>query len=119
MRIMRDRRSRAVGRCRYILLMWLLMLVILAPALQAQSRVNSAGAYFSSKDNYQHALVATNDGALREIYFDPLRGVFQDELGCFGKIVAISAFFTPDDGFQHAIVGTDDGSIREVFFDPS
>jgi hypothetical protein len=77
------------------------------------------GAYASAKDNYQHAIVSTDDGALHEIYFDPLRGIFRDELGCFGKVVATSAFFTADDGLQHAIVGTADGSIREVFFDPS
>jgi hypothetical protein len=112
---MSARRLRALS----ILFAYALTLLCLHPNLNAQGKVQSVGGYFSTKDNYQHALAATDDGTLYEVYFDPLRGIFRDELGCFGKVVAISGFFTADDGYQHAIVATDDGSIREVFFDPS
>jgi hypothetical protein len=39
---------------------------------QAQSSVDG---FFSSDDNYRHAIVATNDGNVREIFYNPQTGL--------------------------------------------
>src|SRR5260370_10906241 len=76
---------------------------------RAQTGITSAGAYFSPKDNYQHALVSTTGGAVYEKYFYPLRRIFRGELGGVRKIVARPAFFSTADGCQYAIGGSQYG----------
>jgi hypothetical protein len=105
-------------KLRVQLLLAALFLVGGEPATWAVDSVTVVGGYYTLKDRFQHAIVATTDGGLHEVYFDPQRGIFSDDLGCFGDVVAAASFQTPDDGYQHVIVATADGKIREVFFDP-
>jgi hypothetical protein len=75
--------------------------------------------FFSSDDNYRHAIVATHDGNITEIFFNPNTGQGQTIVASFNGIVDIGAFFTPDDNYRHVIVATDDGNVSEVFFNPN
>jgi hypothetical protein len=76
--------------------------------------------YYNPSDGYQHALVATGDGTVHEVFFgNPQDGyvIHQDTLARFsGRIVGLAGYTTPSDGYQHALVATTDGTIHEVFF---
>jgi hypothetical protein len=80
--------------------------------------ITSVAGYFTPSDGFQHAIAATSEGQLHEVYFNPQTGIFRDILGCFDEVVAIAGYFTPNDGFQHVIVATSDGDVHEVYFDP-
>ena len=82
----------------------------------AAARIIAVAGYQSANDRFQHAISATDDGALHEIFFDPTRGKSNSELGCFGSVRAASGFYSSDDGIQHVILATNNGNIRELFF---
>ena len=86
------------------------------PPCHAQPAVTSVAGYYTANDSYEHAITATDDGRLHETYFDPKRGKFHDDLGCYGQIVLESSFYSLDDGMQHALVLRADGSIRDAQF---
>jgi 2-keto-3-deoxy-6-phosphogluconate aldolase len=75
--------------------------------------------YYTDSDGYQHAIVATSDGVVHEVFFNPAAGIGEDDLAQYaaGSIVAVAGYFTPD-GYQHAIVATSDGQVHEIFFNP-
>src|SRR5437588_535397 len=72
--------------------------------------------YYTLNDNFQHAIVATTDGTVHELSFNPHTGIHQDVLAHFDSIVGLAGYYTPNDNFQHAIVATRDGTVNEVFF---
>lgn len=74
--------------------------------------------YYTDFDSNQHAIVATADGSVNEIYFNPTTGIFKDVLGYFRGVTAIAAYYTPQDGFEHAIVAGSDGDLTEIYFNP-
>jgi subtilase family serine protease len=80
--------------------------------------VVSVGGFFSSDDNYRHAIVATNDGTVTEAFFNPQQGQGQAVLGTFPGVVSVGGFFSSDDNYRHAIVATNDGTMTEAFFNP-
>jgi hypothetical protein len=75
-----------------------------------------AGYY--TPDGYQHALVATANGQVHEVYFNPTKGISQDVIAHFNNVVALAGYYTPD-GYQHALVATANGQVHEVYFNPT
>ena len=57
--------------------------------------VVSVGGFFSSDDNYRRAIVATNDGAVTEVFFNPQQGQGQAILGTFPGVVGVGGFSPP------------------------
>jgi len=78
------------------------------------------GAYDNPSDGYQHALVATADGLVTEIYFGnpTFPGLGEGPLNAAsplpGLVVGIAGYFNPVDGYQHAIAATRDGFVHEL-----
>jgi hypothetical protein len=75
--------------------------------------------FFSSDDNYRHAIVATDDGNLSELFFNPETGQGQTVLANLAGLADVAAFFTPDDNYRHVIAATNDGDIWEIFYNPN
>src|SRR5690348_11746223 len=65
--------------------------------------------YYTDNDNFQHAIVATTDGNINEVFFNPQTGIHQDVLANFANVIGLAGYYTPNDGYQHAIVATRDG----------
>src|SRR5207253_5152994 len=83
------------------------------------SDLNSIAGYYASNEGTQHAIVATVDGALTEVYWRSGQGVHQDTLATFpAGIIDVGAYFNPDEGTQHAIVAAVDGTLTEVYWRP-
>ena len=102
---------------RMIALIWIASCLLLARSIASSAMtLTSVGGYFSANDGFQHAIAATDDDTLHEIFFNPAKGVFRSELGCLGNIALTSSFYSADDGMQHVIVASRDGVIREVYF---
>src|SRR5436309_2424775 len=80
---------------------------------------SSIASYYTPNDNFRHAIVATTDGNVSEIYFHPNSINISPPLANFGGIVGIAGFYTPDDHYRHAIVATHDGNLREIYFQPA
>lgn len=78
----------------------------------------SLGSYFTPKDGYRHVIVATSDGEVHEIFYNPQKGVGNAKLACFCGLRFLTAFYTPDDDFQHPIAATDTNDIFEMFYKP-
>jgi hypothetical protein len=68
----------------------------------------------------RHAIVATADGSVYEIYFSPKTGKSQTLLGTFPGIAKISAFYVPTDAFfnRRVLVVTSDKKIYQIKFSP-
>jgi hypothetical protein len=84
----------------------------------AGSIVSLAGYYGPTGDGYEHAIVATRDGKVSEVYFGNPKfpgGKGQDVLGQFdpGRLVGVGGY-TTSDGFQHVLVLTTDGVLSEL-----
>jgi hypothetical protein len=75
----------------------------------------------AANDQFQHVIVATNDGKVHELWWKRGQGVQQDPqhpLAQFGlnSIVGITGYYTPNDGIQHVIVDTRDTNVHEVWW---
>ena len=75
-----------------------------------------AVAGFTSPDGYQHAIAATYDGALTEMYWQGPGQVGSGFLTRFSSQIVGLAGYTSADGYQQVIVATDDGTITEVYW---
>ena len=65
---------------------------------------------------FQHAIVATQDGRVTEIWWQGPGGVGQGTLSTFASsIVSLAGFYSPD-GYQHVIVATQDGVVTELWW---
>ncbi len=76
--------------------------------------------FFSPDDGYRHAIVATKDGNISEVFFNPHVGQGKEVLrnDGLGGIVDLAAFFTDDDNYRHVIVASEGGKVSEIFFRP-
>jgi kumamolisin len=85
--------------------------------LRAQFEGIVAVAGFDARsDGFQHAVVATADGRLTEVYWGAgVPGPRQDELAQFEGIVAVGGY-DGGDGIRHAVVATGDGKLAEVYW---
>jgi hypothetical protein len=67
-------------------------------------------------DTYQHALAATDDGNISEIWWQGSGGPGQGNLSHFtSPVVALAGFYSPD-GFRHGIVATEDHQVTELWW---
>jgi hypothetical protein len=78
----------------------------------------SVAGFFSSDDNYRHAIVGSADGTVREIFYNPTAGTGETVIGTVPGLVSVAGFFSSDDNYRHAIVGSADGTVREIFYTP-
>jgi hypothetical protein len=78
-----------------------------------------AVAGFTSPDGFQHAIAATDDGTLTEMYWQGAGQVGSGFLTRFNSRVVGLAGYTSADGFQQVIVATDDGTLTEVYWQGS
>jgi hypothetical protein len=76
-----------------------------------------AVAGFSSPDGDQHAIAATNDGELTEMWWQGPGQASSGYLAHFDhhEIVGLAGYFGPD-GYQHVIAATDDGTVYERYW---
>jgi hypothetical protein len=75
-----------------------------------------AVAGFTSPDGYQHAIAATGDGALTEMYWQGSGQVGSGLLTRFNSQIVGLAGYSSADGYQQVIVATDDGTVTEVYW---
>jgi hypothetical protein len=80
--------------------------------------LTSLGSYYTPSDGYRHAIVATSDGEVHEIFFNPKTGRGNATLACFCGLRFLTAFYTADDQMQHPVVATATGDIFEVYYKP-
>src|SRR6266851_757716 len=67
-------------------------------------------------DNFQHVIVATQNGDVNEVFFRGGQTIGQDRLSHFDGIVGVAGYFAAEDNYQHVIVATKNGDVNEVFF---
>jgi hypothetical protein len=78
-----------------------------------------AVAGFTSADGYQHAVAATDDGALTEMWRLRPGEIGSGLLARFThQIVGLAGYYA-DDGYRHVIVATGDGNVTEVYWQAS
>ena len=75
--------------------------------------------FFSSDDNYRHAVLGANGRDVWEVFFHPHTGIGQTVVASLDGLVDVGSFFSDDDNYRHVIAATDDGNLWEVFFNPS
>jgi hypothetical protein len=81
-------------------------------------RVIAADGFYSPDDKYRHAIVATADGSVTEIFFNPQTGTGHTALSQFSGVVDVGSFYTDDDQYRHVLVATHDGQVTELFYSP-
>jgi hypothetical protein len=86
--------------------------------------IASLGGFYTSDDNYQHVIVATEDGGLHELYFTNsqqvhLRSPLLQLNTTAGPHIGMAAFYSSDDGLRHATVGGADSILHEVVWSAS
>jgi hypothetical protein len=75
-----------------------------------------AVAGFTSPDGYQHAIAATDDGAVTEMYWQGAGQVGQGGLAQFASPIVGLAGYSSTDGYQQVIVATADGVVTEMYW---
>ena len=75
-----------------------------------------AVAGFTSSDGFQHAIAATDDGALTEMYWQGSGQVGSGFPTRFNSQIVGLAGYSSADGYQQVIVATDDGTVTEVYW---
>jgi hypothetical protein len=85
----------------------------------APGSIVAVSAHFTPADWFGHAMVATNDGVIHEIFYSRVRGgAWLDTVASFppqvyGNIVGMASYLSPNDGYQHVVVAFDQGSVQE------
>jgi N,N-dimethylformamidase beta subunit-like, C-terminal len=72
--------------------------------------------FYSPDDHARHAIVATQNGDIWEIFFNPGAGQGKALLANIPGVVDVGAFYSDDDGFRHVIVATGAGDVSEIFY---
>jgi hypothetical protein len=96
------------------------MALTMSLSASASAAVVGVGGFFTDDDGMNHALVATDDGRVIEIYWPYTRWWMRsDVLYQFDKnITAVTGYYSKYDGYRHADVALIDGSVWEIFFRP-
>jgi hypothetical protein len=83
--------------------------------------VVATGAFYAPQDGNQHVIVATDQGDVHEVWFNPATDTYSDApLAHFTSSVrAVDGFTSDDDGREHAIVATANGTITDVSWIPA
>lgn len=85
---------------------------VLAPLPSASRAV----AGYATPEGYQHAIAATADGSVTELYWLGDAPAAQNQLARFDHEVVGLAGYVTADGFQHVIVPTADGTVTELYW---
>src|SRR5947208_3007005 len=106
---------------RFVAIIASFSLLFLGTVLTAQAQsLGTVDGFFSADDNYRHAIVATTDGNVHEIFYNPATGLGETVLFHYDAgIVDVAGFFSPDDNYRHAIAATTDGNVHEIFYNPA
>lgn len=88
-------------------------------SLSRIANVIACDGFFSSDDNYRHAILGANGREIWEIFFHPNTGIGQSVVTTLDGLVDVGSFFTDDDNYRHVIAATGNGDLWEVFFNPS
>jgi hypothetical protein len=75
--------------------------------------------FFTPDDGFRHAIVATADGSIIELFYNPDQGQGDVVLSTQAGLCDICGFWSEDDQYRHVIFCTTSGAISEVFFHPS
>jgi len=86
--------------------------------LSTMNNVIACDGFFSADDNFRHAIVATTDGGITELFFSPKTGTGQTVLATQTDLLDVGSFYTDDDQYRHVITATADGNIWEIFYSP-
>src|SRR5262249_25084453 len=76
------------------------------------------GSFYSPDDHYRHAIVATADGDVTELFYHPSTGTGRALLGNFPGVTHVSAFYADDDPqFRRRVLVADGaGRIHDIRF---
>ena len=91
------------------------------PTTTFANGIRGISGYYAA-DGYQHAVVATGDGKLNEVFWkapDSTSPRGQDVLDTFSGIVGVAGYYAAGDRYQHVIVATADGNVWEFYDNPS
>ncbi|HEY5022078.1 MAG TPA: N,N-dimethylformamidase beta subunit family domain-containing protein [Gemmatimonadaceae bacterium] len=87
--------------------------------LASMSDVIACDSFFSSDDNYRHAIVGMIDGSITEIFFNPQDGQGRTIVSTIPGMLDLAGFWSDDDQRRHIIAADNTGAVWEVFFHPS
>jgi hypothetical protein len=85
----------------------------------------SLGSYFTPGDKFRHAIVATVDGDIHELFYNPKTSTGDPDasagdatLGSFCGLEFVTGFYAGDDELQHPVVVTSAGDIFGISYKP-
>ena len=85
----------------------------------------SLGSYFTPGDKNRHVIVATIDGEIHELFYNPKTNTGNPNasagnatLGSFCGLEFVTAFYAGDDKLQHPVVVTNAGDIFAIAYKP-
>jgi hypothetical protein len=91
-------------------------------SLATFDQIVTVDGFFSSDDRFRHAIVATTDRSITEVFFNPQQGqgqaVLQGPGALPGNVIDVGAFYSDDDMYRHVIAALNNGEIWEVFYSP-
>src|SRR5712692_8772498 len=78
-------------------------LMLAVAALLTAASLVATWADGPTSDSFQHVIVATQNGDVHEVFFNPSIGIHvtQPALANFAGIIGVAGYFTPNDGIQH------------------
>ncbi len=90
------------------------------PRPQPASHISAGvGGFYTDDDQYRHAIVATTNGDVHEIFYSPAIGIHDSVIAHYNdRVVGVAGFYTPDDKNRHAIVATANSEIHEIYYNP-
>lgn len=79
---------------------------------------HSVGAFHTSNDNLEHAIIAKTDRTVHELYWAYGSSTFSDAtLWTYStSILAISGWYTPGDNNRHVAVALSNNTVREIYY---
>jgi hypothetical protein len=70
--------------------------------------------FFSSDDNFRHAVGGTGDGNITEMPFSPVSGQVQGITAFLNGLLDLGAFTSDDDQFRHIVAVDFDGNVWDI-----
>jgi hypothetical protein len=74
--------------------------------------------FYSSDDQFRHAILGAENGSITEIYIDaaPGGGIGQTGLVAVDGLTDLGAFYTSDDKMRHVLALAEEGEITEIYY---
>jgi hypothetical protein len=87
------------------------------------SNIVGVAGYYADSDKFHHAIVATKDGTVTEIFWKFKAGHVIDKhqgpLASIPNIVDVAGYYADDDKYQHVIVGINNVTLTEIYWNPN